>query len=134
MMTAGESAEYRKRAAERKKQSRTALKQNADTLNTSTTSIEPSTPGSLPSTPLSIHNPYNTKQSFGKAIARCRQSIPTSPCRRQAVILGLASDIGTNIEGTLERNMKECKVLLMRLRNVSRTSSSDQILHIQCLG
>ena len=108
-MTDEEKAEYRRRATERKRQSRAALKQKADKLNTSSTSSEPSTPGSSSSTPKSILNPYSTKQSFGKAVARCRQSLPTSPRRRKAVIVGLASHVGLNLEGKLERNIQSAR-------------------------
>ena len=110
-MTPEEKAQYRRRAAERKRHSRAVMKQRTDALNNSDTNSKSSAPSSSSSTPTSILNPYRTKQSFGKAVAKCRQSLPTSPRRRKAVIAGLASHIGLNLEGKLERNIKKMQGL-----------------------
>ena len=110
-MTPEEKAQYRRRAAERKRHSRAAMKQRTDALNNSDTNSKSSAPSSSSSTPTSILNPYRTKQSFGKAVAKCRQSPPTSPCRRKAVIAGLVCHIGLNLEGKLERNIQKMQGL-----------------------
>ena len=120
-MTVEEKAEYRRRATERKRQSQAAKKQKADTLSTSNTSSESNTPGSFSSTPTSIANPYRTKQSFGKAIAKCRQSLSTSPRRRKAVIAGLASHIGLNLEAKLERNIQRVQGLSEETKECVKT-------------
>ena len=84
-MTVVRHAEYQKKAAERKRKSCAAQKKKEDMANRRVNGQEPlSTPNSsrsLPSTPAStiLLNPYSTKQSFGKAVARCRQHLPISP-------------------------------------------------------
>ena len=87
------------------------MKQRVHTLNNSDTKSKSSTPDSSSSTPTSIFNPYKTKQSFGKAVAKCRQSLPTPPRRRKAAIADLASQIGLNLEGQLERNIQKMQGL-----------------------
>ena len=87
------------------------MKQRTDALSNSDTNSKSSASSSSSSTPTSILNPYRTKQSFGKAVAKCRQSLPTSPRRRKAVIAGLVSHIGLNLEGKLERNIQKLQGL-----------------------
>ena len=46
------------------------------------------------STPLTNINPYNTNQSYGKAVAWSRKALTMSPCKKLAVAAGLASHVG----------------------------------------
>ena len=47
-------------------------------------------------------NPYKSKQSFGKALNRCRTELPRSPQKRVAVVSGLAK-VGLSIQNNYEK-------------------------------
>ena len=61
------------------------------------------TPGNL--------NPYKTRQSFSKALNKIRTELPNSPCKKLAVVKGLASELGFAIDKQsrkpITNNMKE---------------------------
>ena len=48
-------------------------------------------------------NPYKSRQSFGKALNRCRTELPGSPRKRAAVVPGLAKEVGLSIQNNYEK-------------------------------
>ena len=48
-------------------------------------------------------NPYKSRQSFGKALNRCRTELPCSPQKRVAVVSGLAKEVGLSIQNNYEK-------------------------------
>ena len=53
--------------------------------------------------PLPRKNPYKSRQSFGKAMNRCRIELPHSPRKRTAVVSGLAKEVGLSIQNNYEK-------------------------------
>ena len=87
-MNAIKHDEYRRNARERQRRCRAKrklLQQNQSSPSSSSAS----------STPLS--SLYSTKQSFGKAVMRVRRSLPKSPRKKRAVVLGMASEFGLDV-------------------------------------
>ena len=48
-------------------------------------------------------NPYKSRQSFGKALNRCRAELHCSPQKRTAVVSGLAKEVGLSIQNNYEK-------------------------------
>ena len=88
-----------------------ARQENSNTTETS--------PPCASSTPLRNINPYNTKQSYGKAVARARKTLPMSPQKNLAVVAGLASHVGLNLETRMECNLKNLSGLLEEAKSAA---------------
>ena len=86
-MSNAQKEAYREKARERQRKCR-AAKRSTNTAASDNQNLD-----STPTTP--ITNPYGTKQSYGKALARTRRSLPMSPRKKVAVVAGLASDVGS---------------------------------------
>ena len=56
-------------------------------------------------------NPHVTKQSFGKATARSRKTLPMSSHNKIAVVVGLANCVGLNLEGKMTQNVRQIQKL-----------------------
>ena len=67
--------------------------------------MESGNPQLLPR-PLSILKPYLTRQSFGKAVARTRKTLPMSPHNKLAVVASLASFVSLSLEGKKTRKIR----------------------------
>ena len=48
-------------------------------------------------------NPYKSRQSFGKALNRCRTELLYSSRKRAAVVPGLAKEVGLSIQNNYEK-------------------------------
>ena len=98
-MSHAQKEAYREKARERQRKCRAAKR---------STNIAASDNQNLDSTPTTpITNPYGTKQSYGKALARTRRSLPMSPRKKVAVVAGLASDVGLTLENNMNRNLRK---------------------------
>lgn len=102
-MTNAQKEAYREKARERQRKCRAAKR------STNAATSENRNFDSTPTTP--ITNPYGTKQSYGKALARTRRSLPMSPRKKVAVVAGLASDVGLTLENNMDRNLRKSQGL-----------------------
>ena len=48
-------------------------------------------------------NPYKSRQSFGKAMNKCRVELPQSPRKKKAVVSGLAKEVGLYLQNEYEK-------------------------------
>ena len=113
-MSEFEKEEYKIKAREWQRKCHAEKKARQENSNTTETS-----PPCASSTPLPNINPYSTKQSYGKAVARARKTLPMSPQKNLAVVAGLASHVGLNLETRMERNLKNLSGLLEEAKSAA---------------
>ena len=89
-----------------------ARQENSNTIKTSSPCAS--------STPLPKINPYNTKQSYGKAVAPSRKALPICPRKKLAVVAGLASHVGLNLETKMDHNLKNLRGLSEETKSAAR--------------
>ena len=70
-------------------------------------------------------NPYKSRQSFGKALNRCRTELPCSPQKHTVVVSGLAKEVGFSIQNIMRNNVMEIPASVMSLKKLLKNSSFD---------
>ena len=78
-------------------------------------------------------NPYKSRQSFGKALNRCRTELPCSPQKHTVVVSGLAKEVGFSIQNIMRNNVMEIPASVMSLKKLLKNSSFDLTFHTPCL-